>query len=55
MEVALISGLQDHASAWSSGDLPLLLVPESIKEIHGLWAPSAMPGDREWGLTREVR
>lgn len=46
VEVILISGLQDHASAWSFGDLLLFLVPESIREIHGLWAPSAMPEDR---------
>lgn len=32
--VTLISGLQDHASAWSFGDL-LFLIPESIREIHG--------------------
>lgn len=53
--VTLISGLQDQASAWLSGDLLLLLVPESIREIHGLWPPSAMLGTREWGLTRDVR
>lgn len=56
--VTLISGLQDQASAWSSGDLLLLLVPESIRDqesIHGLGLPSAMLGTREWGLTRDVR
>lgn len=36
-------------------DLAPFLVPEGLREIHGLWAPSAMPGDREWGLTRDIR
>ena len=43
MEVILISCLQDQASSRSSGDLLILLVPEGIiRDIRGLWAPSAM-------------
>ena len=36
---------------WSSGDLLLLLVPEGLGAIHGLWATSAALGARAAGLS----